>query len=116
MKMSDVDASSICALCCSPTGQLFLLDVGLSAIYRLDLARGDCITVAKIDNVVDISFFGVFLVVLLPSGLMIMDHKGNVLKKHNTVFSSKPVAVCNTLSSIIVTGADTDIWSFQITY
>ena len=78
--MSDVDASSISALCCSPTGQLFLLDAGLSAIYRLDLASGDCMMVAKIDNVVDISFFG---------GLMVMDHEGNVLKKHNTVFSSE---------------------------
>ena len=40
---------------------------------------------------------------------MILDHKGNV-------FSSQPVAVCATLSSIIVTGVDTDILSFKIVY
>ena len=114
--MSDVDASSISALCCSPAGHLFLLDVGLSAIYRLDLDSGDCCTVVKMDNVVDIAFFGVFLVVLLPSALMILDHEGNVLKKHSVVFSSQPVAVCATLSSIIVTGVDTDILSFKIVY
>ena len=114
MKLSDVDASSISGLCCSPAGLLFLLDSGLSAIYRLDLSTGDCATIARLESAIDLSFFGVFVVVLLQNGILLLDPEGNVLKKHTVVFPSQPVAVCTTFASIIVICENAAICSYKI--
>ena len=114
VKLSEVHSSAISGLCSSPEGYVFMLDTGLSRIYRLDVGNGDCITIAKTDNALDIAFFGAFVVVLLNNALLLLDSDGAVLKKFSTEFPSPPVSVCATHASIIVIGQEADITNFKI--
>ena len=93
---------------------MFMLDTGLSRIYRLDVGNGDCITIAKTDNALDIAFFGAFIVVLFNNALLLLDSDGAVLKKFSTEFPSPPVSVCATHAAIIVIGQEADITNFKI--
>ena len=116
VRISEVHNSSIAGLCCSPDGIMYMLDAGRSLIYRIDLTNGDCNTIAegKFENPVDITFFGMFIIVLVTNGLILLTPMGLLLKKYDFAFRSSPKAVCICDDTILVTAQNADIFKFII--
>ena len=66
------------------------------------------------ESPVDITFFGIFVVVLNKNGIVLFDPKGLLLKRFYYKFTSRPKAVCIADSTIIVTGENTEICRLDI--
>ena len=90
-----------------------MLDTGLSSVYRIDLSNGDCTTIIKLESTVD--SFGIFVVILTKTGLILFNPMGKLIKTFSASFPSLPVAVCTMNDSIIVTCQNADISSFKST-
>ena len=93
-----------------------MLDSGRSLIYCLDLGNGDCFTIGegKLVNAVDISVFGIFIVVLKTDSILLFSQVGAFLKLFKFNFSSTPIAVTHTFDTILVTGGNKEIYQFVI--
>ena len=91
-----------------------MLDTGLSSVYRVDLNTGDCTRILQIDSAVDIVYFGIFLVILTKTGVIIFDPMGKLIKAFSPSFPSLPIAVSHNNDSIIVTCKAADICIMKI--
>ena len=62
----------------------------------------------------DIVYFGIFVVVLTKTGVIVFDPLGNLIKAFSTAFPSPPVAVSHINDLIIVTCQAADICNMKI--
>ena len=114
VKMSAIHDSFISGLSCSPEGILYMLDTGLSSVYRVDLNNGDCTRILQLESSVDIVYFGIFVEILTKTGVIGFDPLGKLIKAFSTSFPSPPVAVSHNNDSIIVTCQAADICNMKI--
>ena len=93
-----------------------MLDIGNSGIYRINLQTGDCngFVRGNLDCPVDIITFGMFLVVLTKTGLLLFTHLGVLLKKYCIEYRSTPKSVCISADAILVIGENSEIYKFII--
>ena len=116
MASYEIHRTSIAGLCCSGEGVLFILDAGRSLVYLLDLKAKECKSFGAgyLESPVDITFFGIFLVVLNKNGIALFDPEGLLLKRFYFKFNSRPKAVCIADSTIIVIGENAEICKLEI--
>ena len=62
----------------------------------------------------DITFFGIFVVVLNKNGIVLFDPKGLLGKRCYYKLTSRPKAVCVADSTIIITGENAEICRLDI--
>ena len=93
-----------------------MLDNGHSRIYRIDLQNGDCNVIGRgsLYFPVDVTTFGMFLVVLTRTGLLIFTHMGVLLKKYCVEFRSTPNGVTISADAILVIGENSELYKFII--
>jgi hypothetical protein len=114
VKISEIHDSFISGLSCSPEGILYMLDTGLSSVYRVDLNNGDCTRILQLESAVDIVYFGIFVVILTKTGVIMLNPMGKLIQTFSTSFPSLPVAVTHNNDSIIVTCQAADICILKI--
>ena len=92
-----------------------VLDGGLNRVYHINLETGDCMSFGhgKLDKPVDITFFGMFLVIVSQSGLEMYTPMGLFLQKFMFKFTNaKTVNIAD--DTILVTSCDGVMYQFII--
>ena len=85
-------------------------------MYQLDMETNDCSSFGSgyLESPVDITYFGIFVVVLNKTGIVLFSAAAEFLRRFYFNFSSAPKSVCIADSTIIVTGENAEIFRFHI--